>query len=160
MEQIIINYKEYNFYEIISDICALLNSNSGIICICESPNNSKHIDIENRLKELLNSSFSTIKIDNSYIQRKYIILTEYVFIKNEQHNEEAITQIEVLPLKKTGKMIVYDYDEYLYYFYNGKKIKILIDSYFNSPFIHQILKDGIKPLIPIIYHYLKVVPIH
>ena len=142
MEQVTIHYEKYQFEEVLSDICGLLNSGGGRILIKEDKKNQCHNECNTMIKKMLVNYFIELCIGSgTAITTQSINLSEYVSFIQRNYKKNVTTSIIVKAYNKKKGIIVFNFEDYFYYFFNDKKLKIVWGSDFNKPFIFQLLRD-------------------
>lgn len=138
MESIDKSYKEYSLSSLISDICALLNTDGGIITIHET-DDKIHDAIVNKWKELEPNYY--IMNEDGRLSFASLHLQNIVSIRKQKRKSNVSTIIEVKPVLRDDWVVVFDVDPNIYYFLNGKKIAI-DDTENNIPFRSELIKSG------------------
>lgn len=121
--------------DIITDICALLNTDGGTIVINSNSDDKNHDAIEKQLKDSLHYLY---KYDHSRVVE--VDLSHYVDIRKENKNGIDSAIIDIKPFREVGTFIIFP-DFNCFFYYLSKKVKIELDD-FNTPFINQMIKDG------------------
>ena len=143
MEKILIQHKEYKLSEIITDICALLNSGGGCIEITGDygTNEQEPKELMKLLRKLLHGGFSIYFLKSSDIYGQFIDISEYVNIRTytiKVRNE--VTRIKVKPFKQNDGVVYFSREQKIYGFVKGVKIEVQINE-FNEPFVYRLLED-------------------
>ena len=146
MESIYTELEKYRRYDMISDICALLNTDGGSITI-HNTNDKIHEAIMKQWNDLGHYFLHMTKEGDLPLDS--INLSDKVSIRKLNGNDTVSTIIEVKPLKYNEGVAIFDVDLTIYYFLNGKKISIEYTEN-NIPFRNELIKRG-KWLIPHAY---------
>lgn len=143
MEQFLIRHKEYKLLEIITDICALLNSGGGCIEIRgkNGTNDKKTKELIKLLRKWLHNHLPIFFLDSYRISCDGIDLSKYVKIRTYTKNKkEEFTRIKVKPFKQNDGVVIFSEDQCIYGFVEGDKIRVVLNE-FNKPFLSLLVNN-------------------
>lgn len=145
MESIYKDFIEYSLSDdMVSDICALLNSLGGNIVIAKT-DDEMHKALKEKWKNLSNLYYEMVKNLEGHFSFLHFNLSDCVFIRRQKRKNVSSTIIEVKPAFPYDGVIVYNMETTIHYFIHGKKVSIKFNDH-NLPFINDYIKRGRWPL--------------